>query len=103
MATTINQRRSKINLSLLAKSLDIKYKYFPINNLKNNLSKLYLLALDEVVITYFQNRENIEIITLNDVELFFPELLSAKTNIFSGFMSLWATLFVCKQISAWYN
>jgi pyruvate dehydrogenase E1 component alpha subunit len=37
MATTINQRRSKINLSLLAKSLDIKYKYFPVNNLKNNI------------------------------------------------------------------
>jgi TPP-dependent pyruvate/acetoin dehydrogenase alpha subunit len=34
MATTINQRRSKINLGLLAKSLQIKYKYFQIKNIK---------------------------------------------------------------------
>jgi TPP-dependent pyruvate/acetoin dehydrogenase alpha subunit len=37
MATTIKQRRSAINLALLANSLNIKYQYFKINNLKKNI------------------------------------------------------------------
>jgi TPP-dependent pyruvate/acetoin dehydrogenase alpha subunit len=37
MATTINQRRSMINLSLLAKSLNIKYQYFSMKNFKKNI------------------------------------------------------------------
>ena len=34
MATTIKERRSQIKLNLLAKSLDIKYEYFKIKDLK---------------------------------------------------------------------
>jgi TPP-dependent pyruvate/acetoin dehydrogenase alpha subunit len=44
MATTINQRRSRINLSLLAKSLNIKYHYFPIKNLKKNIKTFENIA-----------------------------------------------------------
>jgi len=37
MATTIKERRSQIKLNLLAKSLDIKYEYFKIKDLKKNV------------------------------------------------------------------
>ena len=49
-----------------------------IDNLKNNLSKLYLLALDEVVITYFQNRENIEIIMKRIMKKYEEKLMRRK-------------------------
>ena len=37
MATTIKERRSQIKLNLLAKSLDVQYKYFKIIDLKKNI------------------------------------------------------------------
>lgn len=37
MATTIKERRSPIRLNLLAKSLDVRYKYFKFKDLKHNI------------------------------------------------------------------
>lgn len=46
----------------------------------NNLSKIFIFALDQEVSNYFSNRKNIEIININDLEDEFPELLNAKNN-----------------------
>ena len=46
----------------------------------NNLSKIFIFALDQEVTNYFSNRKNIEIISKENLEVEFPELLKAKNN-----------------------
>lgn len=49
-------------------------------NLQEGLSKVFILCLDDDVLNFFWGRSQIELITLEDIELFFPELLKAKKN-----------------------
>ena len=53
-----------------------------LDNVLNNNYTLFILALDEGVISYFSehSKQNITILSIGEIEEFYPELKTAKTN-----------------------